>query len=84
MFAFLTVVLHHGVRFDKNERFSIACPGISPLELLNSSFTPDIDSFIDCGAEAGPLGIILGILLSVVGSVVLTVIRGKPEITGFL
>jgi len=75
MFAFLTVVLHHGVRFDKNERFSVAWPGISPRDLLDaSSFTPDIDSFIDCGADAGPLGIILGVILSIVGSVVLTVI----------
>lgn len=76
MFAFLTVVLHHGVRFDKNERFSVAWPEISALDLIDasSSFTPDIDSFIDCGADAGPLGIILGVLLSVVGSVVLTVI----------
>jgi len=75
MFAFLTVVLHHGVRFDKNERFSVAWPNTSPLEMLDaSSFVPDFDSFIDFGSDAGPLGIILGILVSVVGSVVLTVI----------
>ena len=75
MFGFLTVVLHHGIRFDKHERFSVAWPNTAPMEMLDaSSLVPDIDAFIDCGSDAGPLGIILGILVSVVGSVVLTLV----------
>ena len=74
MFAFLTVVLHHGVRFDKNERFSVVWPNSSPLEILDATpDTPGLDSFINFDLDDGPLGWIFGALLGVAGSVVLTV-----------
>jgi len=72
MFTFLTVVLFLGVRFDKNERFSVAWPQISPMDIFDaSSFTPDIGSFSEWGAEEGLIGFLIGLLLDFVGSVVL-------------
>ena len=72
MFAYFFLLLYHGVRFDKNERYLILWPSQLP-DWLNT--TPALDTggtFTEGGAEAGPLGILLGFLLDLVASIVLT------------
>ena len=52
MFAFLTAVLHAGVRFDKSERFSIAWPKTNSLDVMDAmSFMPGGCSMTILGAS---------------------------------
>lgn len=70
MFAYLTVILFLGVRFDRNERFTIAWPKGKPTDfaLAPGDFC---GWFTQLGAEAGILGVIVGMLLDIVATFVI-------------
>lgn len=77
MFAYLTTVLHLGVRFDKNERFVIDWPKGRPFDLMDVSVqgAPDTGGlFTELGAESGIAGLLLGLLVDIVASLVLIIV----------
>ena len=71
MFFYLALVLHLGVRFDRNERFTVAWFSGSPGTLLDvTSLTPDF-GFVTLGSDLGPLGCLVGLIVDVLFSVAL-------------
>ena len=74
MFAFLTVVLFLGVRFNKAERLTIAWPKTAPRDVFDAmSAFPDGTGglFTEMGSEAGPLGFVVGLLLDIVATIIM-------------
>jgi hypothetical protein len=60
MFGYLFLVLYYGVRFDRNEQYSVSWP-VSKFETwwdATSQFNTG-GTLREGGAEAGPLGIII-------------------------
>jgi hypothetical protein len=75
-FAYFLFLFYHGIRFEKNETYSITW---EPFRFDESWFdtlgTVDTGGlFASAGAEAGPLGCIVGLLIDLVVSLFLIVI----------
>lgn len=72
MFAYFSVLLHHGVRFDDSRRAIVDWPKSSPSELVDCTPAwPETGLFTEAGSEAGCLGMIVGVLLDIVVMVAL-------------
>ena len=72
LFAYFSVLLHQGVRFNDARQVVFDWPRTSPGNIMaDASLWPDIGSFAEAGSNAGILGMILGFLLDVVATVVL-------------
>ena len=66
IFGYLSVVLYHGVRFDRADGFSIDWPISSPGDIVNGvDFVPigETGVLAEVGAELGPIGAVIGFIL---------------------
>jgi len=75
MFVYLWLVLYHGVRFDKRERYQFRWVSKNPSALLDAVQGLEIGgTFAEAGAEGGPLGLLIGFLCHLIISILLVVL----------
>jgi len=73
MFIYLFLILYYGVRFDRNERYTVAWSNLG--NWLDATSGIDTGgSFTEGGSEAGLLGIVLGFILDLLISICITII----------
>ena len=78
MFVYFSTVLHHGVRFDKKERFHFQWASEDPTSFMFADFGDCFFGiFAEAGAEeAGPIGLVIGLILDLILAVILSVLLG--------
>jgi len=75
-FIYFLVLFYHGVRFDRNEVYSITWKPFN-FEGWADTVGYGVDTggiFTSAGAEAGPLGCLVGLLLDILVSILLIVL----------
>ena len=72
-FIYLFYVLFHGIRFEKNEKYSVTFEAIDFSSVLDGASNLDTQgSFTSAGGEAGCLGLIVGFLIDLIVSIILS------------